>query len=179
LGIGLSKILTPVLPVKGVFMSQIQDYTAEEVNTLAQTPLMVGMMVVGASLSGPFGIVKELLAALRATKEAAQQAPESSILRTLFSEEHMKAQHEQMAREKPETVDTATQLNKIRQAIRILSTKGDATEVTAYKALLVSAAESTANAAKEGGFLGIGGQRISDEERVVIEKIRSLVENLA
>jgi len=157
-------------------MSQISDYTSDEVKTLSRAPLVAGMMVVGASLSGPLGIVKEILAALRATEEASKQAPENSILRSLFSEENMKAQNEQMSRERPEATDKAMQMERIRQAIRILSSKGDVSEVEAYKAMLIHAAENTANATKEGGFLGIGGTRVNEAERATIEEIRSLVE---
>ena len=156
-------------------MSQISDYTSEEVETLSRVPLVVGMMVVGASLSGPVGIVKELLAARQATKEASKQAPENSVLHTLFSEANMKAQNEQMSHEKPQGMDKAKQTAKIRQAISILANKGDASEVAAYKAMLIKAAENTANAAKEGGFLGIGGKRVTEEEQAVITEIRSLV----
>lgn len=156
-------------------MSQISEYTSEEVETLCRVPLAVGMMVVGASLSGPVGIVKELLAARQAIKEASKQAPENSVLHTLFSEANMKAQNEQMSHEKPQAMDKAKQMGKIRQAISILSNKGETSEVADYKALLIKAAENTANAAKEGGFLGIGGKRVTEEEQAVITEIRSLV----
>lgn len=157
-------------------MSQMSDYTSDEVKTLARAPLVVGMMVVSASLSGPLGIVKELLAVLQSTEDASKQAPESSVLRSLFSPESMKAQNEQMAREKQQAMDKAMQKEKIRQAIGILSSKGEASEVEAYKAMLIQAAEKTADASKEGSFLGIGGKRVSEEERALIEELRSLVE---
>ena len=160
-------------------MSQLTSYTSEEVNTLVRAPLIIGMMVVGASLSGPFGVVKELLAALKATEDASKQASESSVLKKLFSAQSMKAHHEQMAQEKPGAMDKTMQRQKIRQAISILSAKGDASEVEAYKAMLISAAENTASAAKEGGFLGIGGKRISEAEHAVIKEIRLLVEGNA
>jgi len=157
-------------------MSQMSDYTSDEVKTLARAPLVAGMMVVGASLSGPLGVVKEILAALRATEEASEQAPENSVLRVLFSKESMRAQNEQMSHEKPEKMDKARQRERILQAIDILSSKGDVSEVEAYKAMLIQAAENTANAAKEGGFLGVGGKRVNEAERATIEEIRSLVE---
>ncbi len=160
-------------------MSQLTSYTSEEVNTLVRAPLIIGMMVVGASLSGPFGVVKELLAALKATEDASNQASESSVLKKLFSAQSMKAHHEQMAQEKPGAMDKTMQRQKIRQAISILSAKGDASEVEAYKVMLISAAENTASAAKEGGFLGIGGKRISESEHTVIKEIRLLVEGNA
>lgn len=155
-------------------MSSLSDYTPAEVATLTRAPLIVGMMVVGASLSGPLGVVKELLAAVHATEAASKQAPETSILRSLFANPRMRAQQEQLAQEKPETLDPAMQLQKIRQALFILASKGDPSELAAYKALLLKAAEDTANAAKEGGFLGIGGTRVSEQEQAVIDQIRAL-----
>ena len=37
--------------------------------------------------------------------------------------------------------------------------------------MLVAVAEDAANAAKEGGFLGFGGVRVSDKERAFIDEV--------
>ena len=38
--------------------------------------------------------------------------------------------------------------------------------------MMVSVAEKTAEASKEGGFLGFGGVRVSDAEESILETIR-------
>ncbi len=60
---------------------------------------------------------------------------------------------------------------KCGQVGELLATKSNAAEASQYKHWVISVGERVANAAKEGGFLGIGGERVSAEERTVIEAI--------
>jgi hypothetical protein len=69
----------------------------------------------------------------------------------------------------------AKMLDDIKQATTIVSTKGSADEVTAYKKLMVDVAQNVADAAKEGGFMGIGGVQVNDAEKQAIGEIRSAV----
>jgi hypothetical protein len=49
-------------------------------------------------------------------------------------------------------------------------------DMMAYKRLFYGAAEKTAGAAKEGGFMGIGGKRISDKEQAALDEIKAALE---
>lgn len=53
--------------------------------------------------------------------------------------------------------------------------EGQPEDAAAYRAMLINVAERTAGAAKEGGFLGIGGEQVNDKERAVIEELRALL----
>ena len=46
-------------------------------------------------------------------------------------------------------------------------------EAEEYKQWLTSLAQKTAEASKEGGFLGIGGVKISDEESAAVNDLTS------
>jgi hypothetical protein len=46
-------------------------------------------------------------------------------------------------------------------------------ESAAFKEWLVGLAEATAEAGKEGGFLGVGAVRVSDKERDALVRLRS------
>jgi hypothetical protein len=48
-------------------------------------------------------------------------------------------------------------------------------DAPAYGRLLVDAATRVAEASKEGGFLGIGGTRVSAQEQQAIDEIRAAV----
>jgi hypothetical protein len=48
-------------------------------------------------------------------------------------------------------------------------------QVAAYKAFLNTLASNIANAAKEGGFLGIGAKQVTSEEAAALETIRRAV----
>ena len=53
-------------------------------------------------------------------------------------------------------------------------------EESAYKRFVLGVAQAAAEAHKEGGFIGIGGKRISDEERVALDEIEAMLdENVA
>ena len=72
------------------------------------------------------------------------------------------ASHEQMS----------SQLIEDCQAVReLLDTKASAQEKEEYNEWALSIAENVAKAAKEGGFLGIGGERVSDGEKEMFTKI--------
>jgi hypothetical protein len=53
-------------------------------------------------------------------------------------------------------------------AARANAPKADADR---YQGLILATAQQVAAAAKEGGFLGLGGTNISDDEKVAIEAI--------
>ena len=62
-------------------------------------------------------------------------------------------------------------IEKCQQAVNLLKSKSTEQESTEYKHWAVSVGEKVANAAKEGGFLGFGGERVSQAEREVIERV--------
>ena len=55
----------------------------------------------------------------------------------------------------------------------MLTAKSSASEAAEYKQWAMSVAEKVANASTEGGFLGFGGERVTAEEKAVIEDIRN------
>ena len=46
-------------------------------------------------------------------------------------------------------------------------------ELQAYKNTILSVAQASAEASKEGGFLGIGGTLVSKEEQAALDAIRA------
>jgi hypothetical protein len=69
----------------------------------------------------------------------------------------------------------AKMLTDIKQAVAILAAKGSPEEIAAYKNLIVDVADNVANAATEGGFMGIGGTLVSDAEKSAIREIQNAV----
>jgi hypothetical protein len=58
-----------------------------------------------------------------------------------------------------------------RTAADILRSAGGELDLYAYREFVVGVARAVAEAAREGDFIGIGGQRVSDDERTVITAI--------
>ena len=60
---------------------------------------------------------------------------------------------------------------KATAANALLKQKGSPDDLNAYRDFLVNIADKTAKAAKEGSFLGFGGEWVSEGERAVIKTI--------
>jgi hypothetical protein len=71
-------------------------------------------------------------------------------------------------------VDKTSALAVIRDGVALLSRQG-ADEAASYKSMLLEVGNAVANATKEGGFLGIGGKRVSDAEAAILQEIAAVV----
>jgi hypothetical protein len=66
----------------------------------------------------------------------------------------------------------AALINGCKQAVAVVTQKSPS-ETEEYKRWLASLARKTAEASKEGGFLGIGGMQISAEETAAVNELAS------
>jgi hypothetical protein len=151
-------------------MATKADFNAEEWTTLVEAPLLAGMHVVGA---GRGGTIRESIAISRVYAEARQAQGESGLLDALVSS--------------PPAIDpqglkgggdiAAVSGERLREALRLLGEKGATEDVEAYKAFVLDVARAAAEAHKEGGFIGIGGKQVSDEEQAAIDEINAVLDH--
>jgi hypothetical protein len=151
-------------------MSGKSDFSADEWDLLRSSPLMASLLVVAASPSGPVGLVQESSAAGRLVMEAAGNA-QTPLLKAL-AEDMMKT----MAIPRPPAGATPAQVQEaaaeiLRRTSALLATKATPEETNEIKEWLAKVAQSTAEAAKEGGFLGIGGVLVSDQEKAALATV--------
>lgn len=73
------------------------------------------------------------------------------------------------------SVDLAEVLGRARTATDLLSAKAGPGEAAAYRHWLVGIADQVVNAAKSGGFLGIGGSWVSDSERRFVAELSTVL----
>ena len=66
-------------------------------------------------------------------------------------------------------------LDRARSVAALLSAKAGPGEAAAYKHWLVGIAEQVVAAAKSGGFLGIGGEWVSESEQRFVEELSHLL----
>jgi hypothetical protein len=140
------------------------DFSVDEWDLLRSAPVMASLLVVAASPSGPVGLVQETTAAGKVIAQTAETA-QTPLLKTL-SEDVMQtiAIPKPPAGATPEKVQEAA-AEILRRTSALLSTKATPEEASEVKAWLVKIAQATAEAAKEGGFLGFGGVAVSDQEK--------------
>jgi hypothetical protein len=67
--------------------------------------------------------------------------------------------------------------SRLSEALRLLAEKGSVEDVDAYKQFVVSVARAAAEAHKEGGFVGIGGKQISEEEQAALDEIQKQLDS--
>lgn len=155
-------------------MADKNTFTTEEWATLRQVPHIVGMAIAGSG-GGVVGAVKEALSAARTMAENAQNA--SGVIRDICNPEEAKAAEENLRKLVMDNVTTMTP-DKLKQmavdsaskATTILKEKAGS-EVEAYGDFVLNVADSVSKAAKEGGFLGFGGELVSAGETAVISSV--------
>ncbi len=156
-----------------------EDFTPEEWSVLRDTPQIVGLAMMTAGGSGLFGTMKEAITAGTTIFTSARDSS-TPVIKELGSQEEMKAFQESFKSELKEAEVGKSRewlrnraLESTGKAVSILEAKASTEEVAAYKAWVQSVAATVASAAKEGGFLGIGGERVSPEERTLMSELNA------
>jgi hypothetical protein len=147
------------------------DFNADQWSTIVEAPLLAGMRVVGA---GRGGTIRESLAIGKVYAAGRKTQGESELLDQLVSSPPAIDPQKLQA---GGDVKTAA-AGRLTEAIRMLNEKASQEEVDAYKRFVMSVAKAAAEAHKEGGFVGIGGKPISDEEQVALDEIGAVLDEL-
>ncbi len=155
------------------------NFTADEWFKVMTGPGRAGAAVVAASPSGLTGLVAEAQAIGQAVRESVSAHTRTPLLEAMAADllgtapDPQAMPHQERARNMEEAREQS--LQGVRQAAWLVSAKASPEDAAAYRAMLINVAERTAGAAKEGGFLGIGGEQVNDRERAVIEELRALL----
>jgi hypothetical protein len=172
-------------------MFTLDSFTVEEWAKITAGPVMAGQMVMMADM-GATSIMGEtkamadgMMEVLNATSgESSLMAAIKERLTTKASDEEKSAMETMRDQQKASMQGIksiaelkAVVMDQMTQAFDLLKAKGatDA-DIMAYKKLIYGAAEKTAGAAKEGGFMGVGGKRISDKEQAALDEIKAALE---
>jgi Bacterial protein of unknown function (DUF937) len=134
--------------------------------TLRLAPVAAAQLVIGASKSGAIGTTKELSALSNAITAAKKDAAPTSLVGLIFENALSETDLGTLG-------DDQAAVDLLKNAMGSIARSSPA-EAAGYGKFLVDIATSVAEASKEGGFLGIGGTRVSPEEKLAIDKIRSV-----
>ena len=152
------------------------SFAIDEWSVLRDAPHAVGLAVAVAGASGFTGTLKEAWSSASAILEGVKS--DNEILRSLATKDEARAAQADLRAAVKEgdykTVATRVQdlaVERARAAMRVLREKGSPQDVEAYRAFLHGIGERVAHAAKEGSFLGIGGERVSEGERAMLARL--------
>ena len=165
-------------------MATKTDFSATEWETLRDAPHAVVLAVAAAGASGLFGSIKEAIAPTGTLVEALHG--ENELLRQICEKEEIKAAIESLKAMAKSSGDFKSiqaafrkaAIEKSRAGLDLLKRKGTPEDVAAFKDFLLKLGEKVANAAKEGAFLGFGGERVSEDERAILAELAQALDVL-
>jgi hypothetical protein len=158
-------------------MASKTSFTPEEWQLLMEGIMSSGVAVTAADPSGLWGLLKEGMASA-STLVAAKSNPQSNeLIKAIVADIETKdarsriqdGLRKKFAGAKPGEVKTRS-IDALLQASRLLDAKAP-DEAAAIKGLMQTIGQSVAQAASEGGVLGIGGVKVSEPEKATLSEI--------
>ncbi|MCO6449843.1 MAG: hypothetical protein J5I90_03540 [Caldilineales bacterium] len=159
-------------------MTDKSSFTESEWQILKEAPMLAGTAIMLAGKSQK-GSSRERWTLIQATAAAGEDYPTNSLIQALLSagewdESEQDAFNSEYAGMEPAAIRSDV-TEKCRQAAGLVDMKATAGESKDYRTWVYSVAVAVAKSDKEGGFLGIGGERVSEPER---ETLAALAEAL-
>ena len=165
-------------------MSFDERFTQPEQQLLATTPIMVGSAMAFAESSG-LGTVKELFASAKTYIDGLETYPGNEIIQGVLphldDRKQAKAQIKSLrenavARLKENGIDSPEKIRALlledsESVASLLAEKASVGEASEYREWAMAIAANVARAAREGGFLGFGGTRVSEGEKKLFGEI--------
>jgi hypothetical protein len=152
-------------------------FTEQEWQDVVQSPMLAGIAVTAADPGGLWSAVKESSGLARSLLEA-KSNPDPDSLPTIISASFEDAEGRRVTQDrlkellkgkKPEEVSEAA-VSRLQQISSLVAAKAPE-QADAYKQFLRTTAEKVAEAGTEGGFLGFGGEKVSDAEKKTLADI--------
>ena len=154
-------------------MSAKDKFTPDEWKSLLKAPMLAAYAVAGAAPSKQGDFVREMAAVAEGVFEGEHSAAQNSLLREVIADIVANAADEQRSQTEKlslnEVKDRA--LSTCREVASAIEAKVSAEEAYEYKRWVLVVAKKVAEAAKEGGFFGFGGEQISGSEIATINEI--------
>jgi hypothetical protein len=158
-------------------MTSRADFTDEEWARLGRAPLVASMAISLADPGGPIEAVKESSAAFKTLLEATREGGFGELVQSLARDVAEKAQRREnpLAGFSPDRHRALEDvLDELRAVHALLAEKATPEEIADFNEWIRTASQRAALAAKEGGFLGIGAERVSEREQQMLETIGAI-----
>jgi hypothetical protein len=144
-------------------MAAKADFSEEEWTQLLEAPPSAGLVIIASDRGGS---IRETFSMAKSYAEAHQKPGQSELIDEIVSAkpqvDHTRFKTKQEMREHS--------LQNVREAVALLKSKAGEDEVEAYRQFVLALVNKVAEARKEG-FMGLRGERVSDDEKAAIEEV--------
>lgn len=144
-------------------MTGRNDFTDDQWKAVLEGPTSAGLLVIASDRGGS---IRESFSMAKAYTEAREGHGESELLDTIVS---TKPEVDRTKVKSPEEMKEHS-LQNIRNGVALIVQKGTKQEIAEYKQFIRDLANKVAEARKEG-FMGISGDRVSDDEKEALAAI--------
>jgi hypothetical protein len=167
----------PPEPMEGIHVVTTKsDFSEEEWSRIVRAPFVAGMAITLADPGGPIEAAKETMATI---KQATNPPSREQLLTdTALDIQAMTQQkHNPLKGYKLEKGQSPGNqvLDELRAVRGIVVARATPEEAEAFGQWLVAAAQASADAAKEGGFMGFHAVRVSEREQAMLDQVRAAV----
>lgn len=156
-------------------MTTRSDYAEDEWTRIVRAPFVAGLAVSLADPGGPIEATKETMATMKSATNPPTR--EQLLVDVALDVQGMAQEHQHPLKGyKPSSKEVgADVLDELRAVMAIVRTKATPEESAAFGEWLLASAQAAAEAAKDGGFMGIGAKQVSDGEQDMLERVREAV----
>ena len=156
-------------------MAKKADFTSEEWQRILSLPQVASLYVALASPSNPLGLAQEMVASTKGIVDVLKSSSGNELIDAVAADIREKAEKRERLEPPLQTSNDPNEikaqcLQACRDVAALLSQKAPA-DAQPYKQWVYQAAQNSANAAKEGGVFGIGGERVSAAETAALKEI--------
>ena len=145
-------------------MTTKADFNGEEWEAISEAPAIAGLIVITSSRGGT---IRETLAMAKAYSAAQKEHATGDLVGELVASAP-KVDPKQFSSKE----DLRTRgIGKISEAVDLVRSPATVDELVDYREFILDLAKHVAERDKSGGFLGIGGERVSGQEEAAIAEI--------
>jgi hypothetical protein len=152
------------------------DFSEEDWARIVRAPFVAGLAISLADPGGPIEAAKESMATM---KSATNPPSREELLADVALEIQAMTQerHNPLKGYRPTKGEAPGDqvLEELREVKSLVTAAATPEEATAFGAWLMTSAQSAAEAAKDGGFMGFGAKQVSDGEQAMLERVRGAV----
>jgi hypothetical protein len=146
-------------------VTQKADFNAAEWTTVVNGPVLAGMFVSAAERGGT---VRELVAMTNVYQDARAHLGANAFIDALV-QSRPEIDQAELAPQRERLGEFVTE--RLQAAVSAIEQRGTTADLDAYKTFVMTVAQATASAHREGGVFGIGGRPISDAENAALDTI--------